>query len=81
MTGGILAWDGHLLPAVPNLKVFDLSGSDQEILLRAMDLERGAERFYTALSRRYGTVILGRESCRPGRGRGGARSHDLSVLG
>jgi rhodanese-related sulfurtransferase/rubrerythrin len=57
MTGGILTWEGHLLPAVPNLRVFDLSGSDQEILLRAMDLERGAERFYTALSRRYGTVI------------------------
>jgi rhodanese-related sulfurtransferase/rubrerythrin len=55
MTGGILGWDGHLLPAVPHLKVFDLSGSDQDILLRAMDLERGAERFYAALSRRYGT--------------------------
>jgi sulfur-carrier protein adenylyltransferase/sulfurtransferase len=56
MTGGLLAWDGHLLPAVPNLKVFDLAGSDQDILLKAMDLERGAERFYTALRRRYGTV-------------------------
>lgn len=55
MIGGILAWDGHLLPDVPNLKVFDLAGSNQEILLLAMDLERGAERFYTALGRRYGT--------------------------
>jgi len=56
MTGGILAWDGILLQETPNLKVFDLSGSDQEILLQAMDLERGAERFYAALSQRYATV-------------------------
>jgi len=56
LTGGILAWEGHLLPVVPNLKVFDLAGSDEEILLRAMDLERGADGFYTALCRRYGTA-------------------------
>ena len=56
MTGGILAWDGVLLPATPNLKVFDLAGDDREILLRAMELERGAERFYTALRQRYGSV-------------------------
>ncbi|WP_319588407.1 rhodanese-like domain-containing protein [uncultured Desulfobulbus sp.] len=56
MTGGILAWDGHLLPSTPNLKIFDLSGSEQELLLQAMDLERGAEQFYAALSRRYGAV-------------------------
>ncbi|MGE4559474.1 MAG: rhodanese-like domain-containing protein [Desulfobulbus sp.] len=56
MTGGILAWNGHLLPATPNLKVFDLDGSDQDILYRAMDLERGADRFYTALRQRYPSV-------------------------
>jgi sulfur-carrier protein adenylyltransferase/sulfurtransferase len=56
LTGGILAWDGHLLPDTPNLKVFDLSGSEQEILLQAMDLERGAERFYAALNKRYAAV-------------------------
>lgn len=56
MSGGMLAWDGHLLPATPNLKIFDLTGGDTEILLRAMDLERGAERFYTALRQRYGAI-------------------------
>lgn len=56
MTGGILAWDGHLLPDTPNLKIFDLSGSAQDILLHAMELERGAERFYAALSQRYAGV-------------------------
>lgn len=56
LTGGILAWNGHLLPATPNLKVFDFNGSDQEVLHRAMDLERGADRFYTALHERYQSV-------------------------
>jgi len=53
LAGGTLAWDGGLLPAFPNLKAFDLAGSDQDILLRAMELERGAEQFYLTLCRRY----------------------------
>lgn len=53
MSGGILAWNDHLLPAMPNLKVFELSGSEEEILYRAMDLERGADRFYTALREHF----------------------------
>ncbi|MBM9616551.1 hypothetical protein JWJ90_19990 [Desulfobulbus rhabdoformis] len=56
MEGGILAWNGHLLPAIPNLKVYDLEGTEQEILYRAMDLEKGADRFYTALRKRYEAV-------------------------
>lgn len=56
MTGGVLAWDGELLPATPNLKVFNLAGDSQELLLKAMDLERGAERFYAALRQRYGSI-------------------------
>ena len=55
MSGGILAWNGHLLPAMPNLKAFDLSGDEKAILHRAMDLERGADRFYTALRERFQT--------------------------
>ncbi len=56
MVGGILAWDGQVLPESPNLKVFSLAGTDQEVLLRAMDLERGAERFYTAIRQRYSSI-------------------------
>jgi rhodanese-related sulfurtransferase/rubrerythrin len=56
MTGGILAWNGHLLHETPNLKTFDLSGTDQDVLLQAMNLERGAERFYLALRQRYGSI-------------------------
>lgn len=53
MSGGILAWNGHLLPSMPNLKAFDLSGDEEAVLYRAMDLERGADRFYTAMRERY----------------------------
>ncbi len=56
MVGGILAWDGHLLPATPNLKIYDIEGTSQEVLYRAMDLEKGADRFYTALRQRYQAV-------------------------
>ncbi len=56
LVGGILAWNGHLLPATPNLKAYDLQGSVQEILYRAMDLEKGADRFYIALRQRYQDV-------------------------
>jgi len=55
MSGGILDWDGQLLPAMPNLKVYDLNGDEAEVLHRAMDLERGADRFYTALRGRHQT--------------------------
>lgn len=53
MNGGMLAWDGQTLPAFPNLRVFDLAGQDDEILLRAMELERGAGEFYAALCQRH----------------------------
>ena len=53
MEGGMLAWDGHTLSATPNIRAFKLTGSDQELLLQSMDLERGAERFYAVLGERY----------------------------
>lgn len=56
MTGGILAWDGHLLPATPNVKVFEVTGGDQEVLLRAMNLERGADRWYRAVREQHPTL-------------------------
>jgi len=56
LAGGILAWDGQVLLETPSLKTFDLSGTDRDVLLQAMNLERGAERFYLALRQRYGAV-------------------------
>lgn len=56
LTGGILAWNGHILADIHNLKIFDSSGSVREVLMKAMDLERGAERFYSAISLRYSAL-------------------------
>lgn len=54
LTGGILAWEGRLLPHAPQIKLFEPSLSVRETLLQAMDLERGAERFYSAVRLRGG---------------------------
>ena len=56
LTGGMLAWNGQVLEEMPNLQTFDLDTPEQDLLLRAMDLERGAERFYTGLRERYNAV-------------------------
>lgn len=46
MLGGILAWDKNTLPDMPNVKAFGVSGSKSELLYQAMNLEKGAHRFY-----------------------------------
>lgn len=46
MKGGIIAWEGLRLQGAPDLKSFDFSGSMTENILQAMELEKGAERFY-----------------------------------
>ena len=56
LTGGMLAWNGQVLERTPDLGTYDLDGPEQDLLLRAMDLERGAERFYTVLRERYNAV-------------------------
>jgi len=53
LLGGILAWDGQTLKDMPALAVFDLSGSPADGLYRAMDLERGAQRWYEAVLARH----------------------------
>ncbi len=49
LAGGLAAWDGETLPDFPNLHVFDTTGSPDQVVLRAMDLEKGAERLYEML--------------------------------
>jgi rhodanese-related sulfurtransferase len=49
LAGGVTAWDGETLPDFPNLHVFDVTGSPEQVVLRAMDLEKGAERLYEML--------------------------------
>lgn len=46
LEGGIMAWDGITLADYPKVKVFDKSQNLAELLFTAMDLEKGAFRFY-----------------------------------
>ena len=47
--GGIMAWDGKVMPDFPRVQVFDKSAGPSELLMTAMDLEKGAYRFYRHL--------------------------------
>jgi rhodanese-related sulfurtransferase/rubrerythrin len=47
LTGGILAWEGKTLRGFPKIRVFDKHKTAEDLLFTAMDLEKGAWRFYT----------------------------------
>jgi len=49
VAGGMLGWNGHVLPDFPNLKAFDTTASVRDVLVQAIDLEKGADRLYEAL--------------------------------
>ena len=55
LAGGIMAWDGKILPDFPKVEVFDKSKSLAELLFISMDLEKGAWRFYTYIVDRFGS--------------------------
>ena len=55
LTGGITAWNGETLSEFPNVRVFEQAQSREELLLQAMDLEKGAWRFYQTLLGRFGS--------------------------
>ena len=46
LTGGIQAWEGRTLAGFPKIQVFDKNQTVDDLLLTAMDLEKGAWRFY-----------------------------------
>ncbi len=49
LIGGMLAWDGHKLSDFPRVQVFDHARSMADLLMTAMDLEKGAYRYYRAI--------------------------------
>ena len=58
LVGGILAWQGERLPSMPNLRVFADTESLGDLLIAALDLEKGAHRLYEALYQHFaGTSI------------------------
>lgn len=54
LVGGMLAWNGHTLSDFPRLQIFDPARSLPDLLATAMDLEKGAYRYYQALLERFG---------------------------
>ena len=54
LDGGIMAWDGTTLADYPRVQVFDSSRDFHSLLLTAMDLEKGAYRFYLQALERFG---------------------------
>lgn len=46
LDGGIMAWSGETLEHVPKVSVFDKAQTLAEFLQTAMNMEKGAERFY-----------------------------------
>ncbi len=53
LEGGIRAWSGEKSFAFPNLAVLSLQVDEAQLLLQAMNLEKGAERMYAALAGRF----------------------------
>ena len=53
LSGGMMAWDGQRLEDFPKVQVFDKSRTLPELLMTAMNLEKGAFCFYSELVRRY----------------------------
>ena len=53
LSGGILRWYGQTLPGFPEVKVLDESGGIDTLLYTAMNLEKGAWRFYDFLASRH----------------------------
>jgi rubrerythrin len=53
LEGGILAFEGRMVPDYPKVQVFDKSRNLSELLLMAMDFEKGALKFYEYLKGRF----------------------------
>ena len=58
LDGGLNAWRGHTLEDFPNVHVFDGAGALPDVILRALDLEKGAHRLYEMLCEHFATSRL-----------------------
>ena len=53
LSGGMQAFSGKTLADFPRVQVFDSAGDFGDLLFTAMNMERGAERFYEHVRQRY----------------------------
>ena len=54
LVGGVLAWEGRKLSDFPRIQVFDAGAAHGDVLMTAMDLEKGAWRFYRQIGETIG---------------------------
>lgn len=53
LSGGMLAWDGGLAVDHPRIELFDMQAAPADLLMRAMNLEKGALKFYSHIQQQY----------------------------
>jgi len=53
LEGGIMAWQGKTLSDFPRVQLFDASETLSQVLMIAMNLEKGAYRFYRQVMERF----------------------------
>lgn len=53
LDGGILAWDGGMVPDYPKVELFDHQAKPSDMLKTAMNLEKGALKFYSIISQQF----------------------------
>ncbi|MFH1155895.1 MAG: rhodanese-like domain-containing protein [Pseudomonadota bacterium] len=53
LEGGMLAWDGERLKGFPDMAALNMDLGREQILMSAMDLEKGAHRFYSHVMEQY----------------------------
>jgi rhodanese-related sulfurtransferase/rubrerythrin len=58
LEGGMLAWRGHALSDFPRIEVFKDTENLAEILTVAIDLEKGASRFYRHVQEKYPEIEI-----------------------
>lgn len=58
LIGGMLAWQGRKVDSFPRVQIFDHARSVAELLMTAMDLEKGAYRYYRRIVELFGTLAF-----------------------
>lgn len=59
LSGGLMNWEGRLAADYPKIQIFDEAAGFHELLVTAMDLEKGAQRFYLAVRDRSAETNIG----------------------
>jgi rhodanese-related sulfurtransferase/rubrerythrin len=58
LIGGMLAWEGRKVDDFPKVQIFDHARSVSDQLMTAMDLEKGAYRYYRSILELFGALTF-----------------------